>query len=400
MEAEMSRNAACAVIASLALGAAWACENKSSVAPTPTPAACTFVLSTMSLSFNADGGDASVAVTTASHCTWTAVSDHGWMAVTAGASVTGSGTVSIALATNTSTESRTGVLTIAGQQVAVHQEGALPVCAVTISPTSAVFTKDAATGAFIVTAQPSCRWTAVTDDGWLTITSSGSGSGTATVSYAVARNTSTDARTGSIHIADTVFSVLQQGDMPACEFHVAPVQINACMAVPYELVTTVTTQPTCGWTATSDTPWVTVSGTASRSGSGEIRFRVGDNYDAPRQGVLKVRWDTPTAGQNVQVSQAGCRYGVSTTSISVPADGGSFSFDVYQQSDPIECGGPLQNGCRWSATADAGWITITSAMPRIGDDRVRFTAAATPGIARIGTISVRDKSVIVAQSGR
>jgi hypothetical protein len=220
------------------------------------------------------------------------------------------------------------------------------VCTVTVSPTSATFTKDAATGAFTVTAPPSCTWSAVAKDGWLTIASGGSGSGTATVSYAVARNTSAAARTGSIQVANTVFSVLQQGEPPACEFHVAPVQINACMAVPYELVTTVTTQPTCGWTATSDTPWVSVSGGVSRSGSGEIRFRVGNNYDAPRQGVLKVRWDTPTAGQNVQVSQAGCRYSVSTTTLSVPADGGSFSFDVYQQSDPIECGGPLQNGCQ------------------------------------------------------
>jgi hypothetical protein len=36
----------------------------------------------------------------------------------------------------------------------------------------------------------------------------------------------------------------------------------------------------------------------------------------------------------------------------------------------------------------------------MGDDRVLLTAAANPGIARTGTIRVRDKSVVVAQAGR
>jgi hypothetical protein len=199
-----------------------------------------------------------------------------------------------------------------------------------------------------------------------------------------------------------VFSISQQGDTPApaCDFHVAPVTINACMSVPYELSTTVTTQASCPWTAASDTPWISISGGASRSGPGELRFRIGDNYDASRLGVVKLRWDTPTAGQNVQVSQAGCRYAVSTTAVSAPAAGGGFTFDVFQESDPLECGGPLQNGCLWSAQSDAGWVTITSSMPRAGDDRVSFTVAPNgTGAARTARITVRDKSVLISQGG-
>ena len=91
---------------------------------------------------------------------------------------------------------------------------------------------------------------------------------------------------------------------------------------------------------------------------------------------------------------------MSTTAVAVPADGGSFGFDVYQQSDPLECGGPLQNGCSWSAKADVGWITITGPLHRVGDDRVAFTAAVNAGAARTGIITVRDKTVVVAQSSR
>src|SRR5262249_37829193 len=162
-------------------------------------------------------------------------------------------------------------------------------------------------------------------------------------------------------------------------------------AVPYELAVSVATQPTCGGTVTSDTEWIAVSGAASRAGSGEARFRIGDNYDAPRLGGLKLRWDTPTAGQNVQISQAGCRYGVSATAVDVHAAGGTFSVDVYQQSDPLECGGPLQNACVWSAQTSSPWITITTPMPHAGDDRVMFSVAENAGPARMGRITVRDR---------
>jgi hypothetical protein len=197
-----------------------------------------------------------------------------------------------------------------------------------------------------------------------------------------------------------MFSIAQAGDPPVCEFQVSPAIVNACMAVPYELSSSVTTTASCAWTVASDTPWITVSGGATRTGSGEIRFRIGSNYDAPRLGVVKVRWDTPTAGQNVQVAQAGCRYAVNPTVRAVPADGGTFTFDVFQQSDPLECGGPLQDRCLWSAAADVPWITLTTPMPQAGDGRVTFTAAPNSGGARTGRIAVRDKVVTVEQAAR
>ena len=106
----------------IAVGSALAaCGHDSPTKPGPTP--CTFALSTSSLSFGAAGGPGSVSVTTASHCTWTAVSDRGWMSITSGASGTGNGTVNVSLSPNPSETTRTGTLTIAGQTVAVQEEG-------------------------------------------------------------------------------------------------------------------------------------------------------------------------------------------------------------------------------------------------------------------------------------
>jgi hypothetical protein len=173
------------------------------------------------------------------------------------------------------------------------------------------------------------------------------------------------------------------------------------MTAPYDLTATVTTQPTCTWTASPDASWITITGGHSRSGSGVVTFRVTDNWDAPRQANVMVRWPTITAGQNVRVLQAGCRYAVSTSAIPIGAPGGVGRFDVYQQSDPTECGGPTQNACRWTAVSDRPWITITTTMPQAGDNPVSFTVAANDGTAaRSGSITVRDKVVWITQAGR
>jgi hypothetical protein len=69
------------------------------------------------------GPDASVetfSVTTTAGCTWTATSSAAWLIVTTGASGTGSGTVTVAVASNPGA-ARTGTLTIAGQTVTVQQ---------------------------------------------------------------------------------------------------------------------------------------------------------------------------------------------------------------------------------------------------------------------------------------
>jgi hypothetical protein len=123
------------------------------------------------------------------------------------------------------------------------------------------------------------------------------------------------------------------------------------------------------------------------------------NFDAARQANVEVRWPTPTTGQNVRVLQAGCLYGVSRDTMDVAAAGGDFFFDVVSQSTDTSCGGPLQNGCVWSAVSNASWVTVLSSMPRAGDDRVSFRVAAnTTGAPRTATITVRDKTVTIRQN--
>jgi hypothetical protein len=167
------------------------------------------------------------------------------------------------------------------------------------------------------------------------------------------------------------------------------------------VTTAITTQASCPWTAIPNVPWLSVPSGTSGNGSVSISITYSDNYDAPREGILMVRWPTPTAGQNVRVAQAGCRYAVSQSAFSFTSPGGTGSFNVIQQSDPTECGGATQDRCVWTAQSQVPWITITSSMPRSGDNPVAFSVTPNDSTSpRAGTIVVRDKVVTIAQAGK
>ena len=388
-----------AAILALSL-APLACSEKSPTEPSP---ACTFTLSATSLTVPAESSSASLTVDTAANCSWTVTSDRGWMTFSGTAARVGTGTVTATLTENTSQSPRTGTLTVAGQAVAVSQSGVAPPCTFRLEPANASWPHEGGSGTFSVITPERCLWSARSEASWVTVTSGQQGTGNGTVSYVVERNRDATARAGTITAADQTFSISEGGEtIPLnCEYSVAPIEFNVCMAVPYTLTASINTQQGCSWTAVPDASWVTVAGGQSGTGPGTISFTVSDNWDASRRANVMVRWPTPTAGQNLRIVQAGCRYAVSSSAIPISAGGGQARFDVIQQSDPLECGGPLQNGCLWRADANVPWITITTSMPQAGDNPVAFTVAANDNAAaRTGTITVRDKVVVVTQSGR
>ncbi len=70
------------------------------------------------------------------------------------------------------------------------------------------------TGSFTITADDTnCPWTAISSVDWITITSTNSGFGEGTISYAVAANTNTTARVGTISVEGHTFTVTQQAEV-------------------------------------------------------------------------------------------------------------------------------------------------------------------------------------------
>lgn len=109
----------------------------------------------------------------------------------------------------------------------------------------------------------------------------------------------------------------------------------------------------------------------------------------------------PDDRQEISVAQAGCVYTPIPAEVDVPWPGGTFSFQIVQQSLPASCGGPTQQACQWAAITSDAWITITTPMPRVSDDVVDLTIAGNPdGPLRTGEVRVRGQIIRIVQRAR
>ena len=346
--------------------------NGTRAAVTQAAAACSFTLGDTSASMPQAGGSGSVDVRASSGlCTWTAQSDAEWITITAGANGKGSAKVSFTVAA-TAGPPRTGALTIAGLHFSITQsEG----CAFVIAPSTYAAGAAGGLASVSVTAAPGCPWTAASDVSWISLaTNSGSGNGTVSVTVAA---TTGPPRTGTATIAGQLFTVTQS---PGCAFDVSPLTHNVDAGGGTGTVG-VNTASGCAWTATSNAPWITITGGASGNGSGTVTFAVAATSGPARTGSLTV------GGQTVTVVQGqGCTYAISPDTQTIPSSGGSGSVAVTAGA-----------GCAWSASSGAPWITITSGASGSGSGTVGFTAAATTGPTRSGTIAVAGRTVTVVQ---
>jgi hypothetical protein len=168
---------------------------------------CTTTIAPPSQSVPAAGGPAaSIAVTAASGCSWTATPSQSWISITSGASGTGSGTVGLSVTANTGPV-RTATVTIAGQ---IHTVSQTSGCVYSITPTSHSLDQDAQTSpAITVTTAAGCTWTAVSNASFITVESGASGTGPGTVTYRVTKNNGNNPRTGTLTIAGRTFTVVQ-----------------------------------------------------------------------------------------------------------------------------------------------------------------------------------------------
>jgi hypothetical protein len=175
--------------------------------PFSTPVVCSYSLSPTRASFPAPGGTGSFSILTTSACAWTAISDTAWLSVTSSPNGTGSTTVTYSVGANSSTGSRSGTITAAGQVFTINQAGA--VCSYSISPTSQTIAAGGGNGTVAVTAPTGCAWTASSNASWISIVSQVNGSGNGGITYSAAPNNSTAARTGTLVVAGQTFTVNQ-----------------------------------------------------------------------------------------------------------------------------------------------------------------------------------------------
>ncbi len=333
----------------------------------------------------AAGGPATVGVTVAAGCAWTATTTADWITITSGAAGSGNGTVALTVAANTGAE-RTGAVTIAGQIFTVRQAAAPPpACTYTLSASEQAVAAVGGPVTVGVTTAAGCAWTATTTADWITITSGAAGSGSGTVALTIAANTGLE-RTGTVTIAGQIFTVRQAAAPPPPCTYTLSASEQAVAAAGGPVTVGVTTAAGCAWTATTTADWITITSGAAGSGSGTVALTIAANTGLDRSGTVTI------AGQVFTVNQAAappppCAYDLTARDQAAPAAGGVFTVGVT-----------TANGCAWTAVSQADWITVTAGAAGSGNGTVSLTVAANTGPQRVGTVLIAGLTFTVTQA--
>jgi WD40 repeat protein len=146
----------------------------------------------------------------------------------------------------------------------------------------------------------------------------------------------------------------------------------------------VSTPNGCGWTASSDDNWITITKVNHDSGNGGVTYSIAANSGPARTGTLNV------AGQLVTIDQVTtpCSYTVSPTEKFFGSSGGPGSASIT-----------TLNGCPWTVTTDASWITLETTSGS-GSSTANYwvNANSTTG-SRTGTITAAGQVITIAQEG-
>jgi uncharacterized protein (TIGR03437 family) len=247
---------------------------------TVTQAAASVTLSATSATFPASGGSGSFAVSSSNY--WAAQPTVSWVHITANPTgVPGSTTVTYSVDGNSSTAARDGAIQVAGSSLAVHEAGVA--CTATLSAATANVGAAGGVGSVSVTGLAAgCTATVTSNASWITATAGANN----VVSYNVAANTGTQARTGTVLIVDKTFTITQAGQA-GCTVTTGSAAASFSAAGGNGTVA-ITAPAGCSWTASSDSDWLKVVSGAG-SGSGVVSYTAAANAGSTsRTGKLTI----------------------------------------------------------------------------------------------------------------
>jgi hypothetical protein len=182
-------------------------------APPPPPTdPCTYAVAPVSFAFDGPASSGTIRVTPSSAgCAWTAASEAGWLRVTAGASGVGPGEVRFTVDANQAPSARAATMVVAGQPVAVTQQGTPPAaCTHAVSPATLTVAPDGGKYSVDFQTGAGCAWTASTQVLWINLDRGhDAGTGPQTVHFTVDPNPEPRDRTGSLVIGERVVWVTQ-----------------------------------------------------------------------------------------------------------------------------------------------------------------------------------------------
>jgi hypothetical protein len=355
---------------------------------------CRFTVSPSSMDVGGAEGRITVQLETLDGCAWRASTTASWIRV-GSEERTGPGSLAITVLANDDGDPRRGVVTAGDQSFTIAQSGRGggapespgPVtCTPSLRPATLDVPAAAQSHGVDLEIATGCPWSASSNDSWISLTSPQSGSGEARIRFTTTANTGTAARTGSLTVAAQRVSIRQSAasQPQPCMYTLDP-SSRSIPASGGEGTVTVTTGADCAWSVSEDAGWVTV---AAKSGQGNatVRYTAQENTGtSSRSASLTI------GGRSHRVTQAAtaaaCTYSLEPTAQTVSPSAGEARFRVV-----------TQNGCAWTASANAAWTMITSGSGN-GPGEVGFTVQANSAQqSRTTTITAGGQSHTVTQA--
>jgi len=176
-------------------------------------------------------------------------------------------------------------------------------CAYAVSQSLFSLSANGGTESFVLTTSQGCPWSVASQGPWLILNSAATGMSTATVSFTAQPNPLNIARQASINIVGSASTTntasVEVTETGVCTYTLTP---GPQISVPGTGGTgsiAVNTQAGCAWSAvSSQISWLTITGSATGTGSGSFQYTAADNTTASdRTATIAVADQTLTVVQ-------------------------------------------------------------------------------------------------------
>src|SRR5437667_8572292 len=146
---------------------------------------------------------------------------------------------------------------------------------------------------------------------------------------------------------------------------------------------TIGTSRDCTWAVSSTVSWIVITAGSNGQGDGSAAYRIAANTQpSQRRGMIEVN-----STQVAITQEAACRFDVSVSNTTVPAQGGTVTVNV-------QSGGT----CGWTAASQTEWIAVSAGSSGTGNGSVTLNVAANGGAARTGKVLVAGETITLTQA--
>lgn len=254
-------------------------------------------------------------------------------------------------------------------------------CTIAIEPGATTFSPDGGTATLRVTTERECAWTARSEAPWITLGTPSSGQGAAAIPFTVTANEAPDIRQAAIAVNDQRQPISQQGRV--CDFAVSTEHMTVAAAGGQLTIAVSANSEFCGWTASVQAAWMTITSGAEGHGNGVVTLQVAAATGPPRTGTITV------AGRSVRIEQGpGCAFTVSPPALDIGAEGGNRTLRVDASSAE----------CAWTASSNGAWLTVGLGAGATGSGTLSVRAEPSTEPERTALLTVGNGTVRVNQA--